>query len=184
MARLLNMFGVVAALLVVAPQSQAAFITTFTGGDLGEGLNFHGGAGYLYATALNTDGSFTVQGLTFAPRSNTTVSSPATPSPFNASSFGASANDVALRGLLSHPLNDDGMVLTLHGLTAGRSYEVQLLASEVNPNNRNARRRDFDIDFGDDGSDEVSNFNVYANGGNSRTVGSSITQGFTATAPT
>ncbi len=137
---------VVSAILCWGPICWAG-ITTFTGGDLGEGLTFSGN--YLYAVNVNGPGGNTVQGLAFTAETttkgilfNTTNQTTGTvtygsPSP--------TANDTALGAIMSSIrwATSPNQVELTYDVLPGRTYELQLL---LDCSAYNARTQDITVD--------------------------------------
>lgn len=117
--------------------SAQGITTTFTGGDVGEGLDFSGS--YRYAVNMNGPAS-TVQGLTFlahtSPLAGVTMTSNVG-GPDGAvngtTAFGASANDVQLNQLMKDLLFRfaPNTLQANFAVTPGKTYEVQLLMSSL-----------------------------------------------------
>ena len=124
-----------------------AGITTFTGGDPGEGLSFSGN--YLYAVNVNGPGGYTVQGLTFTAESTTKgVQFNSTNKTSGTVTYGSpspTANDTALGNIMTSirwATNPNEVQLTYQVLP-GRTYQLQLL---LDCSAYNARTQDIMVD--------------------------------------
>lgn len=132
--------GVVVAAMFLWATASWAGITTFTGGDPGEGLNFSGN--YLYAVNVNGPGGYTVQGLAFTAENATKgVQITSTHTTTGTVTYGSptpTANDTALGNLMSRirwSQAPNEVVLTYQVLP-GRTYQLQLLLDSSAYNGR------------------------------------------------
>mmetsp|Transcript_13441 Transcript_13441/g.42540 ORF Transcript_13441/g.42540 Transcript_13441/m.42540 type:complete len:234 (-) Transcript_13441:14-715(-) len=168
------------AMLVTSALANASFITgTFTGGDIGEGLDFTGD--FEYAVNARGAGGSVIGDASFTNDVGIITAQNQIESWGSANNYGNTANDNALEFLMqSIRWSNRGVTfnIALSGLTIGNSYSLQLLFGEKCCN------RGFDI-FAD-GQLIKDNFSANALQGstNSVSVGAFARYGFTATAST
>lgn len=124
-----------------------AGLTTFTGGDPGEGLSFSGN--YLYAVNVNGPSGYKVQGLAFTAETATKgVQITSTHTATGTVTYGSpspTANDTALGNLMSRirwSQAPNEVVLTYEVLP-GRTYQLQLL---LDSSAYNGRTQDIMVD--------------------------------------
>ncbi len=141
-----------------------ATIVTFTGGDLGEGLDLTG----TFPYAVNVNGSgLTIQGIAFTSDTATTGLAQYNTQPFVnpfTPSYGASANDDALESLVSagrYANNSiDGtfpFTYEMSNLTANASYKLQIIYFD--------NGRAFEVGFNDGPTNTVVSLALDANNG-------------------
>jgi hypothetical protein len=124
-----------------------AGITTFTGGDPGEGLSFSGN--YLYAVNVNGPGGDTVQGLTFTAESTTKgIQITSTDRTSRTVTYGypsPTPNDTALGNIMSRIRFSyaPSTVELTYNVLPGRTYQLQLL---LDCSAYNARTQDIMVD--------------------------------------
>jgi hypothetical protein len=124
-----------AAILLLLATAAEAGISQFTGGDMGEGLDFSGT--YVYAVDVNGSGGQTIQGLTFTPEATTpgvTLSSMHTVTGTVTYDSNTTTNDQNLGNLMTrirwssnYGANDTNTVALNYNVVPGYQYEVQLL---------------------------------------------------------
>lgn len=124
-----------ALVLVLARSSSATTVSTFSGGDVGEGLDLDGT--FVYAVNLGGTATGTVRSATFTTEAGAGAGYSATgPSTFSGlvPVYGATANDNVLEPILStvrfHP-TVDFWDIALGSLISGHHYVYQLLLHEV-----------------------------------------------------
>lgn len=137
----LPLMGLIVMLLAASPSQ--AIVSTFTGGDAGEGLDLEGD--FLYAVNVRGPGGLTVGDANFTADSAAGVTIAGAAGQilnWAAPEFGASANDNDLEVVMQsirHQGNPAGglMTVSLTGLTVGQQYKVQTLYTESCCGNRN-----------------------------------------------
>jgi hypothetical protein len=153
--------GIALAFVATRIHSHAATITTFTGGDAGEGFTLSGT--YLYAVDLGAEwtSNQTVQGYTFVKATAAGVTVGTTGTPLAAPwwqptpSYGSSANDDALEQIMGNTQLVYGVSPTVSltiPVTSGQQYSLQLLFSD----NSETAARNFDVTI--EGSLVADNF--------------------------
>lgn len=175
-------FKATVALVVLAASAfaNASLITgTFTGGDIGEGLDFTGD--FEYAVNARGAGGSVIGDAIFTNDFGIITAQNEIVNWGSANNYGASTNDDALEFLMqSIRWSNRGAIfnIALSNLTIGDSYSLQLLFSEKCCN------RGFDIFV--DGQLIKDNFSANALQGSlaSTTVGAFARYGFTATSST
>ena len=115
--------------------------STFTGGDIGEGLDLDGD--FLYAVNVRGPSVPAIRDATFLDEAsvpNVVLTSNANILNWQTPAFGSTSNDDNLEVVMQsirHGNADPGFVnAVLNGLTPGTSYKLQLLIYENNPNRR------------------------------------------------
>jgi VCBS repeat-containing protein len=135
----------------------SAALTSFTGGDAGEGLDLTGN----FAYALNLGGTpRVVQDLVFAsasvsdlPGGVTTTGAPtnfnysAANGGNNAADYGATASDDSLESMMTTVWYDPNWTLDLD-VEVGKDYQLQLIFQEAWFNNQGNANRNFDVSVG------------------------------------
>lgn len=165
----------VALLMLVAAQSEAG-ISQFTGGDLGDGLDFSGT--YVYAVDVNGPGGQTIQGLTFTPEATTPgVALSSTNVTQGTVNLGASPDDNALDSLLykiRYSSNPNRVDIN-YGVIPGYQYELQLL---LDCSAYNTRQQDIEVD----GVQVADNLQLNISSPKGLGPGTLVTYQYTATA--
>ena len=170
------------ALLPVA--AQGATISTFTGGDLGEGLDLEGT--FAYAVDTNGSGSTIVRGLTFTDEAGAPSGySTSAPTTFNTGTpnYGATADDNALETITPTGRFNSGFgsnfTIDLDDLSPNNTYKLQLIWHEPNLTAVGLREMDVLIEGGL-AADDLDLFALGSEPNNG--VGVVLTELFTATA--
>lgn len=157
---------------VESPNQVGVAVSTFTGGDSGEGLDLEGN--FLYAINMLGAGDLAVREATFTMDdvAGFTFDQPNAAPDWHAPEYGDTTNDDNLEAIMKDIRWNAGPVnMSLGGLTPGQTYKLQLLFAEAGWD------RGWDILF--DGIPSVENFNVQrAQGGFIPSVGVVVTYSF------
>jgi PEP-CTERM motif len=126
-----------AMILALCLPARAATIGTFTGGDIGEGLDLDGTFKYAFHADFQ-GGPVTVRDATFVDRTTAlgqgVVLAHNNQTGFGGPSYGGSANDIALADIMNFVIFGDSphsVGIDLPNLTIGGEYKLQMLFNEA-----------------------------------------------------